>query len=302
VSAARTAPLEEASLRETSPYRVFVINLERAAKRRAHMTRLLKQLDLDAEFIPAVDGAALAAADRAAYDPGKARVVYGAEMTDAEIACYLSHYRLYERMVRQDIGCALILEDDVEASPDLKEIVGRLLELPENSWSVIRLESLRASVVTPTDGPSIGQKIADVRGGGLYRLETHVLGGGGYLIRRAGAERMLAYGRRIFMPIDHTLDRFWENGILPFVVRPFPIRQRDDFPTLIGPRGREVSRRRTALSVSRRRLARASDGISKRLFRLCMRSPALGCVLAMARIRSAALAIDVVRQGTPAKF
>jgi glycosyl transferase family 25 len=289
-------------LGEKASYSVFVISLERAAERRAHTRRLLRDLDLDGEIVAAVDGAALTAADRAAYDGAKARIVYGAEMTDPEIACYLSHYRLYERMVREDIACALILEDDIEASLELKAIINRLLELPESCWSVVRFQSSKHSVLAPSSAAAMGRKVADVPGGGLYRLEINVLGGCGYLIRKAAAERMVDYGRRIFMPIDQTLDRFWENGIVPFVVRPFPVRQSEAFPTLIGPRGREVGRRPSRLSVGRRRLARLSDGVSKRVFCLSMRAPALGYLLALAHIKAAWLAVDFLRQAIPSEL
>ena len=34
------------------------------------------------------------------------------------LGCYLSHYRLWERMAREGVECALVLEDDIEWSGD----------------------------------------------------------------------------------------------------------------------------------------------------------------------------------------
>ena len=102
----------------------------------------------------------------------------------------------------------------------------------------------------------------------LYRVRSRVLGTGGYLIRRAGAEHMLAYGQRIFMPIDQTMDRYWENGILPYVVRPFPVLQLDDFGSSTGvrPRGRRSTQ---PLDVRlMRRMQRVIDSVHKRAFNL----------------------------------
>ena len=246
---------------------IFVINMARDLERRRYMAERLEQLGLRAEFITAVDGRALTAADRAVYDGRRAMRTYGAEMMPSEIGCYLSHHRLYERVVRDRIGTALILEDDVRIQPTLPGVLRDLLSCPFDEWLVIRLDCKRRHVAEPASDRLRGRRVADLSGGGaLYRLNTHVLGVGAYLIRREGAERMLAYGRRIFMPIDHTMDRFWENGILPFVVRPFPVSQGDDFGSHSA--GRTTDRRQgQAMTVrARRRLQRWRDGVAKRVF------------------------------------
>ncbi len=56
------------------PLKVFVISLDRAVDRRAHMEGLLSELGLEAEFVSAVDGRALTDVDRGQYDfaPGAA--------------------------------------------------------------------------------------------------------------------------------------------------------------------------------------------------------------------------------------
>jgi glycosyl transferase family 25 len=253
---------------QSRPLPVFVINLPDDAERRRHMTSLLAALGLRAEFVPAVDGRCISDADRADYNEGLALRIYGHAMTDAEIGCYLSHYRLYERIVRERIGAALILEDDLEASPDLPAIVRDVLACADNGWQVVRLESLRGRVRKPSSAKFRGTRVADLAGGaGLYRLRTHVLGAGAYLIRGEGAARMVEYGRHIFMPIDQTMDRFWENGIQPYVVRPFPVRQRPDFESRIGPRGAGRHRGSPIMHL-RQRLQRVRDSFNKRASRL----------------------------------
>jgi glycosyl transferase family 25 len=248
---------------------IFVINLERDAERRRHMEAVLRGLGLEAEFVAAVDGRTLNDADRAAYDADRALRVYGVAMMDSELGCYLSHYRLYARMVREGLETALILEDDVEISQDLPAVLEDLLASPDRGWLVVRLESLRGHVREPRSTKFLGTRVAELpRGAGLYRLGTHVLGAGAYLIRRDGAERLLAYGKRIFMPIDHTMDRFWENGIVPYVVRPFPVRQRTDFESRIGTRGKDRHRGQPLRIQIQRRLQRISDGVRKRAFNL----------------------------------
>ena len=75
---------------------------------------------------------------------------------------------------------------------------------------------------------------------------------------------MLTYGRRISRPIDQTLDRYWENGIVPYVVRPFPVRQHPAFKSEIGVRGKGGLRRRAKpIDVVRGRLRCAPPTASR---------------------------------------
>ena len=247
-------------------FKSFVINLEGDTERRGHMEKQLDKIELKAEFVPAINGRALSEADRRAYDRKKTLRVYGVEMMDTEIGCYLSHYRLYERIVRENISVALIMEDDIEISPDLPRVVDDLVSDTTPEWLVVRLESLRGRVREPKNEKFKGMSVRTLQDGELYKLGTHVLGFGAYLIRKEGAQRMLEYARNIFMPIDQTMDRYWENGIVPYIVRPLPVYQRQDFESRIGsrPPGRHASQ--PFFLKLQRRSQRISDGIQKRIF------------------------------------
>ncbi|MBV8592286.1 MAG: glycosyltransferase family 25 protein, partial [Acetobacteraceae bacterium] len=251
---------------------IFVINLQRDTERRRHMEQQLEGLGLKAEFITAVDGRTLSQRERAACDRARSRRVYGREMTENEVGCYLSHHRLYERMIRERIETALIMEDDVRVDQNFPRILDELLFCPFTDWLVIRLDSKRTQVVDPPSAKFAGTRVADISGAaGLYRLRTRVLGVGAYLIKHEGAVRMLAYGRRIFMPIDQTLDRYWENGILPYVVRPLPVQQREDFGSSTGPRPFGGRRTQPLSGRLQCRVQRISDGVRKRAFNLANR-------------------------------
>ncbi len=247
---------------------IFAINLERDAERRRHMTALLGRLGLAAEFVSAVDGRKLTASERAAaYDRARALRIYGVEMMDTEIACCLSHRHVYRRMIRDGIETALVMEDDVRVDAGFPRVLQDVLGSRFTDWLVVRLDTKRSQLHDPPSAKSRGTSVAELSGGrALYRLRTHVLGTGAYLIRREGAERMLRYSGRVFMPIDQTMDRFWENGILPYVVRPFPVLQSEDFGSSTGVRPPD---RRSAQPVPvrvLRRVQRSVDGIRKRAF------------------------------------
>jgi hypothetical protein len=77
---------------------------------------------------------------------------------------------------------------------------------------------------------------------------------------------MLARSRHIFMPIDQTMDRYWENGIAPYVLRPLPVWHEGVLPSEIGKRGRAAAAPPGKLDLLTRRAQRLIDGLNKRLF------------------------------------
>jgi glycosyl transferase family 25 len=249
---------------------IFVVNMARDVERRRYMEARLAALGLEAEFITAVDGRQLGAEGRVDYGRERALRIYGVEMLDSEIGCYLSHRGLYQRIVREGLSMALILEDDVRIDDQFPAVLRAVVDAPFRDWLVVRFDSKRGRVTKPTSRKFAGCQVASLPdGAGLFRLETHVLGVGAYLIKRAGCERMLAYGTPIFMPIDQTMDRFWENGIVPYVVRPFVVHQTEDFGSHSeADRGRQRRAGQGWGVRARRRLQRVRDGFSKRAFNL----------------------------------
>jgi glycosyl transferase family 25 len=287
-------------LRKFSQVNIFVISLDRAVERREHMKSLFQKLGLQVTFVSGVDGRALTPEQRNRYKPALARRIYGCEMTDSEIGCYLSHYGIYARMTRENIDTALIIEDDISCVDDLKRIVEQLAPLRAGAWQVVRLQATKSSVRHPASPRAFGQSVGKVGERDLCRLQNGVLGGCAYMIRRPAAEAMLRYGREIFMPIDQTLDRYWENGIVPFVVRPLPVWHTDTFESNIGVRGRALASPVNTLQYLRRRLQRVRDSFDKRVFWASFQRPVMACLLAGIGMRSAQVAM--IAGGIPPVF
>lgn len=232
------------------------------------MQAALAALGLQAEFVPGVDGKKLSAAERAVYDSRRCREIYGSDMRPGEIGCYLGHYRLYQRLQREGVERALILEDDVLLDPVLPQIMAAIERVPLEQWSIIHLRSGRGKVYSGEGAAFAGTELARfATGHRLLQLRTHILSGGAYFINQDGLRRMIDFGARIFLPIDHTMDRFWENGILPLVVRPLPVGHNNDFESSIGSHGQEHQQQALPLGERvRHRVRRNVDSIAKRLF------------------------------------
>jgi glycosyl transferase family 25 len=277
-------------MEDKSKFQVFVISLDRAVERREYISRLTAELGFTANIVRAVDGAKLTDEQRSRYDRERARRIYGCEMSDNEIACYLSHLSVYSKMIEHGLETALVLEDDISCVGDLKPIVEQVLSLPPTSWQVVRLQSTKRSVSHPEDERGMGDRMARIGEREIFRLKTSVLGGCAYLIRLSAATAMLERSKRINMPIDQTLDRYWENGIIPYVLRPMPVWHEDLFESEIGQRGRAMQMA-TRKGVALRRVQRMVDSLNKRIFWLAFRVPSLGAVMSRMGVGSARMAL-----------
>uniref|UniRef100_A0A0K8VBZ6 Glycosyltransferase 25 family member n=1 Tax=Bactrocera latifrons TaxID=174628 RepID=A0A0K8VBZ6_BACLA len=110
---------------------IYMINLERRPERRAKMEKLFLELGLDVEYFPAVDGKNLTTElleDMGIkFLPGYEDPYSHRQMTMGEIGCFLSHYRIWEKIVEREQNEVLILEDDVRFQPYFKDSAIRVL-------------------------------------------------------------------------------------------------------------------------------------------------------------------------------
>ncbi|HVY90238.1 MAG TPA: glycosyltransferase family 25 protein [Hyphomonadaceae bacterium] len=272
-------------------FRTFVISLERAVERRAHIHALMKRLGIDAEIVDAVDGRRLTTQHLARYDAKAAMQVYGCDLSPNEIACFNSHLGILERMIAEGVKTALIFEDDIDCDVDIAAAAAQLCALPDGAWSLVRLETLKPILANPRQRRAIGKRIAMIGSRRLDRVATGVLGAGAYLVRRRAAEAILRHSQRFFMPYDQMLDRYWENGIAPTLLRPAPARQLEAFESVIGERGLAVQRMSLSTRLWRR-WRRAADSFNKRMFWVALMAPPAGRVLAAMGVKSADVALN----------
>lgn len=237
--------------------RIFVINLARSPDRRRFIGDRLGRLGLDHEFVTAADGAALTEDDLVNYDREARLKAFGCDLLPNELGCYLSHYRIYQKIIAESIPRALILEDDVEVSDDLPAILEALADAPAD-WELIRLSGLRARK---------GRKIADLAPGyRVVRLLDVACGAQAYLLNRQGAEKLAAYGKKITRQVDVMLDRYWDNGLRIMAVQPYPVQPSRNFESTIGPPRIDAWRLpgKRALRL-RIKAAKSVDSLRKRL-------------------------------------
>lgn len=211
---------------------VFVINLERNTVRRNNIEIQLSQAGLDFEIFPATDGARLTQRDLASYDETYILRNIARALSPSEIGCYLSHQKLWQRIVDDNIPWALILEDDVFVQAGLKEILSEIDKLPFK-WDLIRLAGLLPTPNVPLCGLT-----------GDFKLVVPLLGASGTqatCISRRGARKLLAYSTMIRGTVDDdVIDNCWETGLKILAVQPYPIREDRQHPSSIQEERKEL--------------------------------------------------------------
>lgn len=91
----------------------FIISLRRDSERRKALVRNLGKVNVPFSIIEGVNGSTLSSAEiKKYYDKKKGLKLFNNELSVGEIGCALSHIKIYEKMVAEDLDSALILEDD----------------------------------------------------------------------------------------------------------------------------------------------------------------------------------------------
>jgi len=95
---------------------VYVISLKDAVERRSLITQHLNALGIEHEIMDAVSGDALSPEYLQEINPAR-------NMSPGQIGCYLSHIRLYARIIAQQTPVALVLEDDTVVHTSITSLV-----------------------------------------------------------------------------------------------------------------------------------------------------------------------------------
>ncbi len=168
--------------RET-PLKAYVINLDRAEDRLAHMHRELARAGVEFERVAAADGAALPA--DIVEDFRRNRIFAKPDgWLPGEVGCFLSHFEAWRRIADREDAWAAVFEDDVHVSPDLGPL------LASNSWipaeaDVVRLEANRSMRL------SGGRPVEAAPGRRVYRARSGTPGAAGYILAKRAAVRLI---------------------------------------------------------------------------------------------------------------
>lgn len=207
---------------------VFIINLPEDEGRRETMRARLESAAVGYEFIEAVNGRKFDMKTHPEYNGIKRRAAFGRDMIPAELGCLLSHRKIFEKIDRENIPAAVILEDDVVFEPEFAAVLNALMTT-KIKWDVIRFVG---SAKIYKRGC---RKIAPLLGKyWTARLPTAPGGAHGYLLTLDAARVMIRHMQPSWMPIDTLQGRTWETGLETLVVYPAPLHIDQEAVTTIG--------------------------------------------------------------------
>lgn len=207
---------------------VFVLSLKDEIARREAMDTHLKQCRLNCLFLDAVDGRAMDVTAHPAYDGPRRLAAHGRHLKPGELGCLLSHRAAYQKIIDDNLDCALLLEDDARLHEDTKAVLNAALD-KNFEFDVIRL--LGSPKVAKGKHRKIIRLYNDFY---LVRLRTAPGGAHATLISKKGAAKLLKATEKFAFPIDTILGRFWETGIQAYSIQPGLAVQDLSFESAIG--------------------------------------------------------------------
>lgn len=212
----------------------YIINLQKATERMAHMQSEIARVDIPYTRIEAVYGPELREPIQE-FDEKRFNVLTGKAKNLREVGCYLSHIKVFQAFLASSEPYALVLEDDVNLPNEFSKLLHQAIEHQQH-WDLLRLSSSRSGAFIP---------IAPLDGSHQLAYNTKVLKNtGAYLISRHGAERCLSKLLPMCLPYDVALDRDWDIGIKSACITPFPV-ELEDFPTQIIHKAKRIRRYRS---------------------------------------------------------
>lgn len=190
----------------------FIIHMDSSIQRAPNVAGLLKTLP-NAQVIPAVDGRKLSAEERAAViRKTSLQPAYPFALSNAEIGCFLSHRKCWQKIVEGDLPFGLVVEDDLEVKRDDFFQAVELAIAHADSNSYIRF---------PTKNREVPVKIIDIcNGKELFIPQVTGLQCTAQLIGRDTAKRLLELTKEIDRPVDTFMQMTWITNVQPIVVYP----------------------------------------------------------------------------------
>jgi glycosyl transferase family 25 len=189
----------------------LVINLDRSKDRWESIEKQAEKAGIRVERVPAVDGTAIPQPEWTDFDLRKFHLCHGRRPKGAEYGCYMSHIRALELVVNRNLAHTVILEDDAGFLPDTRQRLEAIID-SDLRFDVVKLFNHRTkefiSKLTTAAGDDIGRCIHGPLGSSM-----------GYLVTKAGAERLLQSLKPMFLPYDIALERGWKGGNRIYVTR-----------------------------------------------------------------------------------
>ncbi len=204
------------------PLKSFVITLARAKNRRSQVQRLVENISGECEVLEGVDGRELSQEEMDSVYVRRLHLPsYPAQLRPGEIGCFLSHRKVWQRILDDQVPYAFVLEDDAD------------LRMPEFA------DSLQFAIDSASDGDYVQFQVRNLekipyreiavseREPRLRLVQPVVvpLRGTAQLITQGAAARLLAATRIFDRPVDTMMQMHWITKVRMLMMLPSNVRE-----------------------------------------------------------------------------
>ena len=210
----------------------FVINLERSADRREHITKEFHAQGVDFEISTAKDKFDLTQRDYEEFaDPQSRSINWSHPMVPGLLAVWISHQTVWKQCLESDsLETVGIFEDDVSISDEFNRAV-RILESKKDLFDICFLSRQHAHkpfkpLIELGDGFSLGI------------VKYQHIAANGYLINRRAMRRLIEqFPKFRDVPIDDIMHSPWLTNLRTYTLGPPVVFLRTDFESSINTSG-----------------------------------------------------------------
>ena len=203
--------------------KTWVVSLPHCIDRREQVRRQLHGLGVEFTFFDAVNSTQtdFPLANKR-NDPLTIKR-FGCTLSDAELACYASHYLLWQECVTEK-RALLVLEDNVQLQSNFRQVYDHLPHLSEH-YAFLKLSCIFASR---------HRQVARVAHNlNIVRHLGPSYGTSCYLLTPQAARIFLARSTHFIQAVDNFMERPWLGGVPCYALLPCPAA-RADVPSVIG--------------------------------------------------------------------
>lgn len=176
---------------------VFIISLSSANERREHICSEFGKKSISFDFFDA-----LTPEPAAIFAKQLNLNVDNQSLTKGEVACFMSHVFLWNKMICDNIPHMAIFEDDIYLGENAKEFLSDALWVDQD-WHLIKIEEFTPKV-------ALGEKIKEFKSEpqrAIFDLKSKNLGTAGYILSLHGAKQLISYIQSLdkLIALDHLM-------------------------------------------------------------------------------------------------
>lgn len=182
----------------------LVITLRRSTARAEQVRRIIDRCPVPCAVWDASDGTKMSVEQIAeVYQPRLHTPHYPFKLRPGEIGCFLSHRRIWQKMVDESIPRLLILEDDIEMLPNFEQCLTHAVRsIPQDAYVQFQVRRLRA-----LHGSSTNESETTLVKPIVVPLRTSA-----QLVTLGAANRLLHFSEMFDRPVDAAIQMTWLHG------------------------------------------------------------------------------------------